>query len=474
MIKYCFLLAIFLLVVSMLLAQETLESNALLIKAEENHRLIQIDPEKAFQESNNIINKAQKLNNYDAELRAIVTQCIYYRRKNDFENMIITAKRLIQRAKSVKKPVYQAIAHTLLFEAYSFNGLYERALSELEKGSQIIKHANPEDSLVISTKSILFVSYANYYYFQNDFINDLKYIRLSMKENEKFSNHAYKEKLRYTDYANLAGVFLNLSNLDSAEFYAELSISKDKGYNKDDIQFFNFLILGRSAMEKKDDEKAVLFFKRAENIKGYKIHLHIQELFGYMIETYSRLGQEEKVKEYKAKRDSLKLSISENQNKSLQNLLNERDNLTEYRYLYFVFAILLVLVAFFLILVKRKNKKLAQQEKITQDYLDKYSESNKGEQYSMLLEMLKKNDPAFMPYFNEVFPDFSEKLLELNPKLNQSDIDFCALLKLKVATKEIARYKFIEPKTVRNKRYLIKKKFNLPEQVDIYQWFDNI
>lgn len=78
-----------------------------------------------------------------------------------------------------------------------------------------------------------------------------------------------------------------------------------------------------------------------------------------------------------------------------------------------------------------------------------------------------------MANFVEAFPDFSQKLLSINPKLVQSEIEFCALLKLKIHTKDISVYKNIEVKTVRNKKYLIRKKLNIPDGIDIYQWFED-
>lgn len=79
-----------------------------------------------------------------------------------------------------------------------------------------------------------------------------------------------------------------------------------------------------------------------------------------------------------------------------------------------------------------------------------------------------------MNYFDEMFPGFSKKLLEINPQIVQSEIEFCSLLKLKISTKDIARYKYITPKTVQNKKYLIRKKLNIPKEIDIYQWFDGV
>lgn len=53
-----------------------------------------------------------------------------------------------------------------------------------------------------------------------------------------------------------------------------------------------------------------------------------------------------------------------------------------------------------------------------QQYFSKFP---KSENYTELMKMLKENDPAFVSYFNGLFPDFNAKLLKINPELLPSD-----------------------------------------------------
>lgn len=176
---------------------------------------------------------------------------------------------------------------------------------------------------------------------------------------------------------------------------------------------------------------------------------------------------------YEAKIDSLKLSITENQNKSLHKLLKEKDNLNNQSFIYALAFLILILGTVTFIAV-RKNRLLAKQELESQKYLAGFSENHSLEAYNQLLEMLEDANPAYMNYFDEIFPKFTSNLLKINPQIIQSEIEFCSLLKLKIPTKDIARYKFITPKTVQNKKYLIRKKLDIPKEVDIYQWFDSL
>jgi len=72
------------------------------------------------------------------------------------------------------------------------------------------------------------------------------------------------------------------------------------------------------------------------------------------------------------------------------------------------------------------------------------------------------------------FPDFAASLSASHSDLQPSEREFCALLKLKLSTKEIAKFTFIETRTVQNKKYRLRKKLGIPQEVDIYQYIDQI
>jgi hypothetical protein len=470
MMRICAILAIFFLGTAMLFSQENSAQKDLLKMANENYNLVFTNPEDAFQEAAIIMQEAQKENNQEAELCAISTQCVYYESKNNFEELMITAKLLFQKAESYQNPVYQTSAKIDLFNAYAFNGLYDKAFEQLKQAEKIIKKIEDEELITILTRVNLFVAFSNYYFLQKDYENQLKYVKLNAHEYEKLPDEKYKERFRYIDYSNRSRVFIDLKKIDSAEYYAKLSLSKENGYQRNDIQFSNFVVLGRVSSAKADFKNAVRYFKEAEKVKGYKNHLNLLALYDNIIEAYAALDEREKTKDYEARQDSLQLDISENKNKSLITLLNEKqtDSMKKYVYLLVIFVVLMAVFMFFFI---RKNRILIRQEQISREYLKENPENKSGEDYSRLLEMLKKNDQAFMPYFMEVFPDFTPKLIKTNPNLNQSDIEFCALLKLKIPTSDIAKYKFITQKSVQNKKYLIRKKLDIPKGVDIYNWF---
>jgi len=453
-------------------AQETAAQKELLKKANENFELLNTDAEKAFQEAKEIEKRAWSLNAYEAELRAINTQCIYYKTKNDFERMMVTANSLFEKATAYKLTVYQAISKRYLFESYILSGLPDKAHEELMQGILLISKLNDGDTLSIVTKGDLFITYSNYYELKNDYQNKLKYIKLSGEEHKKLPQGEYRERILYIHYANLASAYHDLGNLDSAKYYALLFESKNKSHNRNDVRGQNLITLGQLSMKEGDYRKALSYFRETERLKGYQIPINLQILYDNIIFSYQKLKLEDSVKLYELKRDSLRLNISENQNKSLHNLLNEKEpGSKKYNYLFIAFSLLAVIVIFFVI---RKNRVLAKQEKISQQYLRTTFGVQKEQDYSKLLEMFKKNDLAYITYFNEVYPDFSQKLIDINPKITKTEIEFSTYLKLKIPTKDIVRYRYLAHRTVQNKKYIIRKRLNIPQEIDIYQWFDGI
>ena len=89
-----------------------------------------------------------------------------------------------------------------------------------------------------------------------------------------------------------------------------------------------------------------------------------------------------------------------------------------------------------------------------------------------ILRLAKENSPRLLSKFKSLYPDFFEKLTEIQSSLQNSELIFCIYLKLNLSTKEIATYTFVTPKAVQNRKNRIRKKLNIASSVDIYKWFD--
>ncbi|SMC32566.1 helix-turn-helix transcriptional regulator [Moheibacter sediminis] len=445
------ILFIFFLTSTFSIAQENDPQKKLLKETQANHNNFNENPKKAFEKAVLFIKNAKKINAHKAELTAIMTQCKYYRNASDYEKFMEMTKKLEQKAKLYNEPIYEASAKVYQSEIYYHNSQPKKWRAALEYALKVLEKSPPDDSLTMLTRSNIYICLSNYH---TDFETRIKYIK---KSNE----NQYAKEL-YMGYSNLAVVFYK-HNLDSAKHYALLSLKAKNA--KSDYIFNNYMVLSKVALKEEKYQDVINYAKKAEEIKGYKDWYNIQLLYANVIDAYEKLNDQENLTKYKSKNDSLTILISQNQKKYLLRALNENEKPMFGKnaiIAFSVFVILLLIIFYFLLRksLKRKNT------------ISKESETNIWNyDYSKLVEILKNKDKSFMVHFDEAFPEFSKKLLELNPKIVQSEIEFCALLKLKIPTKDIAAYTNIEAKTVRNKKYRIRRKLNIPDGTDIYQWF---
>ncbi|MCQ9638106.1 hypothetical protein MP478_01795 [Chryseobacterium sp. WG14] len=90
-----------------------------------------------------------------------------------------------------------------------------------------------------------------------------------------------------------------------------------------------------------------------------------------------------------------------------------------------------------------------------------------------LYELAMTKNSLFITYFKSEFPDYFKTILEVCPNLISSELEICALLKLNLSTKEIAIATNSTIRAVENKKYRIRKKFNLPSEADLNLYMIN-
>ncbi len=92
----------------------------------------------------------------------------------------------------------------------------------------------------------------------------------------------------------------------------------------------------------------------------------------------------------------------------------------------------------------------------------------------LVMEMAMNNDVAFIPYFKQVFPDFYNKLIALNPNMSNEEFKLCAMLRLGFTTKDIAEYTYLSVRTVQGRKNRLRKSFDIPSETDLYYWIELI
>ncbi|MCX8526397.1 hypothetical protein OF897_20990 [Chryseobacterium formosus] len=87
-----------------------------------------------------------------------------------------------------------------------------------------------------------------------------------------------------------------------------------------------------------------------------------------------------------------------------------------------------------------------------------------------ILEAAKKNLPEFWSLFQKLYPDFSQKVLALNPEMKTSELILCAYSFLGFTTKDIAVYTFKAIQTIKNNKHNLRKRLGIPPKQDIHVW----
>lgn len=77
---------------------------------------------------------------------------------------------------------------------------------------------------------------------------------------------------------------------------------------------------------------------------------------------------------------------------------------------------------------------------------------------------------VFEQQFNQIHHNFTRKLVELCPRLTTTEVRICSLLKIQLASKDIASLLALSPRTVETHRYNIRKKLQLdtPEHLAVF------
>lgn len=468
------LLIFFLCGFPVLFAQESISETTLMDKAYANTRLIHITPEEAFKEMNSILLQAKKVNNREVELIILKNKCVYFELKTDFENLLAAAELLQMTSTAYKDDYYVALSYIYLSHAYAFNELESMMLDALSRGLGTVEKSNLNSQQKILLKGKFYTEFANIHYLKREPREQVKYVLLTMNEYNKLEDSTLRKQMRFMNYSHLASSYYSY-NLDSARFYAQKSIAMNlEDAVGSSLMFMNYLALGGAHKAEEDYEQALHYFNKADSIKENVIFFNVEELYKQIIEILTITGDTISANKYTTDLSLLKLEVSESKNRSLHKIIEDTANRDRSRMYLFILggSAMVIFILFSLVIYfRRKNRLLAIQEAKSQEYLEEQLPHIQEQSYKELIEVIKENDPAFMFTFQQTFPKFTDKLISIYPQISKSELEFCALIKLKLTTKEIARYKMIHFRTVQNRKYHIRKQLNIPQNVDIYDWF---
>ena len=284
-------------------------------------------------------------------------------------------------------------------------------------------------------------------------------------------------------YAEIAERNLTNKRTDSAEYYLgkALALCYKCPVRQKAIVLENF---GKLYIEKKEYEKALGYFSESLEIskKGGFTNL-TRDIYKLFFETYGIMNNVEKENEYLEKYTLLNDSLNAADRSVLmipiEKLLKENaeaEKNSKKKLYYLIIGIILICLAIILIIFrtyrkkqKRKDTLLVQKEAET-DILKKKLDGV----LENVIQLAINKDPLFIIKFKETYSEFYHNLARQYPDLTSGDLKFCAFVKLNFSNKEIAEYGNMSIRTVESKKYRLRKKMNLPSDIDLNKWIASL
>ena len=321
----------------------------------------------------------------------------------------------------------------------------------------------------------------------------LIYLNKGYAESKKMShNFPYKNFYLASFALDIAKEYFLINKIAASEKYLNDFQNYLKNERDKSEFIYYYLLKGNIENKKKNYSRAIEYFDQSQQIVNEcKIYTNaLKDIYSGMSESYEGLHDYRNEAEYSTKAKKITDSIFSSEKKILNTIVAREDresNRTEssnYNYWLYIFLYLLGMGgAVYIFLKKKKNRYVKYSgndwpdEKyniLFEETQEKEKQEPEIEDLRELISLVQNNDKSFHLRFHEHFPSFNQQLLAINPQLSHSDLEYCALIKLKFDTKEIAQYKNVSVSSVFSKKYRIRKKLDINTNANIYTWMFNI
>lgn len=373
----------------------------------------------------------------------------------------------------------EEISMNLLYSMnYKGIKMYDEALKKLRKNIVLANNIKV-DSIRYSSNAMTLVEMAKSYIEKKSYDSATYYCKRVIEEVKKPKNlnSGLNTSLKIT-LLILTEAKLKENKIDSAEYYIKSAqaVPIVLGNN----EFRTFKLLGEINETKKQYDSAITDYKKAIELAAKVKNLKkLLELYSLISGVYEKTGQKDYEKQYTLKynilNDSLKTIEDANLKDTVDLLVEEKQKPMEdknNRLLYIIFIVGIGSVIFIFLVnnrIRKKNKILNVKEQETKVLTQKLNVA-----FEEVIQLAKNNDPEFLARFQEVYPNFFPKLLQIEPQLQNSELKFCALLFLNFSTKDIASYTFVQPQSIQIRKNRLRKRLNISSGEDLYIWMKNV
>ncbi|AQX85198.1 hypothetical protein I6H88_20065 [Elizabethkingia bruuniana] len=479
-----FLVALFTIMYGQSKKEKEIDSIFNTIKSGTKNPYVKNETNKALEICEEVYHMSKEINYVNGQIDALSYMAEIYANTGNTKMSLVKADEAIILASRDKKYIMD-YSTLLIVKGTSLSklGYFERALQVYQEAINVAdkapaKYNNQKHYNKALTYFLIILSHERD---QED--------PLSKKELEFYVQSAYKEALQITsDYPQKAYIMTkSLQGLISAytdwgEFdKAEKHIAEGDKINKNTISTWDLtrnVLQGSIETKRKNFTKAVEHYEIALKLtKAYKLVYDQKLLYALLAENYHELHDYKNESHYLAHNKRLSDSLSKVEKQASNYILKDevkkktkQKELETNTIIYYSSALVFILFITGYFVYKQSKKSKTQFSVLNEKAEIDIEDNDDHKRLNQLIEIAESNNSTFYLKFQEVFPDFNQALLNINQKLTQSDLEYCAMMKLNFDTKKIATIKKNSVGAVESKKHRIRKKLNITSEENIYIW----
>ncbi len=295
-------------------------------------------------------------------------------------------------------------------------------------------------------------------------------------------------------YINIGEYWERNKRIDSTDYYFSKAIMFNKEVKNIIIGATLEYRLGVIHLHAHNYEKADYYLEKAKvTFEKKKNLVTLADVYTALTELNKITGNKKKYAQYQDLLASINAQINQVENSgvmaTVDSIMKEKDEVfkrKETRLYWIIVAALVITLLFFVFALyfhksitrKKENiitdseKQIAEKKIIIEqkDIETKELKLKVNESFEEVVQLSKENSPEFLTRFQEVYPDYYQKLINIHPRLLTTEVKLCAMLYLGFSAKDIAEYTFVTIKAAQHRKFRLRKKLNIPSDADINNW----
>lgn len=448
-------------------------ADSLLVKA--NEAMGNVDIKKTIELSSEALDLSIK-QNYDlGTIRAyyILGQGLF--NNQNYKESLSYLSKAIKVKGSSKYPLYMSQIHKVRGQIFYYVDVFDDSIIEFNKALEAaskITNSSHRGYITSQIYESLAIAYSG--------IGDTEKALSYMMENVELLNGLDEDLIfrnKINQFTSLGEHYIIDKKLDSAKYFIDESLSiidkYDYAYKCRTLRF-----LGDVHKMQNDLNLSLQTYSDAyKNANALGMKYELQILHENFADVYQQLNMPDSVNKHLERmryfeNDNLREKVNA-ADTALKELVLQEKSIYKYKRNMFLTVVSLTAIIFILVVIllwKRKHKLIIEEvEEETQELKQKLNEA-----FDEVMNLAKRNEPAFLIRFQEVYPTFYNNLTQKHTDLTPTDLRLCAMTYLNFTTSDIARYTYVELRSVQARRSRLRKKIDLAPDVDLLQYLQSL